>query len=180
MNLTGNVRRVYQDYETGKFHVDIVFNEGVPVANELIDFLNNNTVVQADVKKESKKRSLDSNAYAWVLMSKIAEKQGISKDEVYEQMLQDYPRFYEDEQGCIAITVKKDVDMSKVGGHWFRYKESKDGNFVSYLMIKGSSEYDTKEMSHFIDMIVYEAKEHGIETMTPNQIAEMNARWGTE
>ncbi len=180
MKLTGNVRRVYQDYENGKFHVDIVFNEGESVANGLIKFLQDGTVIQADVDKQKKKRSLDSNAYAWVLMSKIAEKERITKDEVYERMLQDYPRFYEDDKGCFAITVKKDVDMSKVGGHWFRYKESEDGRFVSYLMIKGSSEFDSREMAHFIDMIIYEAKQYDIEVMTPNQIAEMNAKWGTE
>ena len=179
MKLTGNVQRVYQDFETGKYHVDIVFNEGTTVANELFQFLTNKTPIQAKVDKESKKRSLDSNAYAWVLMSKIAEKQGITKDEVYENMLQGYPSFYEDEKGCIAITVKKEVDMSKVGGHWFRYKESEDGKFVSYLMIKGSSEFDSREMAHFIDMIIFEAKQYNIEVMTPNQIAEMNAKWGT-
>ena len=39
---------------------------------------------------------------------------------------------------------------------------------------------DSKEMSHFIEGIVFEAKQLGIETMTPNEILEMNARWGNE
>jgi hypothetical protein len=45
---------------------------------------------------------------------------------------------------------------------------------------KGSSEFDTKEMSIFIDGIVSEAKELGIETMTPNEIARLNGLWGAE
>lgn len=46
-------------------------------------------------------------------------------------------------------------------------------------MIKGSSEYDTVEMSHFIDRIVEEAKELGIETATPDELERMKQEWGT-
>lgn len=129
--------------------------------------------------KYKQKRSLDANAYAWVLMTKIANHSDISssKEEVYEQMLQKYGTFYEDEDGYITITVKKSVDMSKVDGHWKYIKDN--GKFASYLMIKGSSEYDTAEMAHFIDRIVEEAKELGIETATPDELERMKQEWGT-
>lgn len=45
------------------------------------------------------------------------------------------------------------------------------------LVMRGSHTYDTDEMSKLIDGTVYEAKELGIETMTPNQISEMKERW---
>ena len=129
--------------------------------------------------KYKQKRSLDANAYAWVLMTKIANHPEVSssKEEVYEQMLQKYGTFYEDEDGYITITVKKSVDMSKVDGHWKFIKDN--GKFASYLMIKGSSEYDTAEMSHFIDRIVEEARELGIETATPDELERMKQEWGT-
>ena len=129
--------------------------------------------------KYKQKRSLDANAYAWVLMTKIANHPDISssKEDVYEQMLQKYGTLYEDEDGYITITVKKSVDMSKVDGHWKFIKDN--GKFASYLMIKGSSEYDTVEMSHFIDRIVEEAKELGIETATPDELERMKQEWGT-
>ena len=128
--------------------------------------------------KYRQKRSLDANAYAWVLMTKIANHQDIasSKEEVYEQMLQKYGTFYEDEGGYITITVKKTVDMAKVSGHWKHIKDN--GNFASYLMIKGSSEYNTAEMSRFIDRIVEEAQELGIETATPDELERMKQEWG--
>ena len=112
-------------------------------------------------------------------MTNIANSKDIysSKDEVYEEMLQKYGAFYEDEDGYITITVKKSVDMSKVDGHWKYIKDN--GKFASYLMIKGSSEYDTVEMSHFIDRIVEEAKELGIETATPDELERMKQEWGT-
>ena len=50
--------------------------------------------------------------------------------------------------------------------------------FKHYRVYKGSSEFDTKEMSIFIDGIVSEAKDLGIQTDTPDQIAKMKALWG--
>lgn len=127
--------------------------------------------------KYKEKRSLDANAYAWVLMTKIANHKDVlsSKDEIYEEMLQKYGAFYEDEDGYITITVKKSVDMSKIDGHWKFIKDN--GKFASYMMIKGSSQYDTAEMSHFIDHIVDEAKELGIETATPDELERMKQEW---
>jgi hypothetical protein len=50
--------------------------------------------------------------------------------------------------------------------------------FKHYRVYKGSSEFDTKEMSIFIDGIVSEAKDLGIPTDTPDQIAKMKSLWG--
>lgn len=125
--------------------------------------------------KYKEKRSLDANAYAWVLMTKIADVVSTSKEEVYEDMLQRYGYIYEDDEGYITVTVKKSVDMSKIDGHWKFIKDN--GKFASYMMIKGSSEYDTAEMSRFIDRIVEEAKDLGIETLTPAELERMKNEW---
>lgn len=129
------------------------------------------------LKKFRKKRSLDANAYLWVLCTKIANHPQIksSKDEVYEDMLQKYGHIYQDDEGYITVTVKADVDMSKIEGHWKFYKSN--GKFSSYLMIKGTSEYDTAEMAHFIDQVVDEAKGLGIETIPPDELERMVSAW---
>ena len=125
-----------------------------------------------EIKKHRERRSLDANAYCWVLCSKIAEKVNTSKDEVYEEMLQKYGYLSD-----ITITVKADVDMRRIDGHWKFYQESGDGRFKAYVLIRGSSEYDSKEMAQFIDMIIDEAKELEIETMTPEQIERLKSEW---
>jgi hypothetical protein len=38
----------------------------------------------------------------------------------------------------------------------------------------------SSEFSHFLDGIIFEAKNLGIEVMTPDQIAELKARWNDE
>lgn len=118
-----------------------------------------------------KKRSLDANAYAWVLCQRIAEVLQTSKDEVYERMIQRYSTFDMDEEGYITVTMLQRVPVEKLGGHW-RMIGTHDG-FNSYIRLKGSSEMDPKEMNHLITGIVSEAQELGIETMTPRELQRM-------
>ncbi len=127
------------------------------------------------ISKYREKRSLDANAYAWVLMSKIADAINSSKDDVYEEMLNRYGVFYKDGNGYVVVTVKSSVNMSTIYGHWRKIKDV-DG-FSSYMMVKGSSEYDTAEMAKFIDGVIYEAKALGIETETPKEIERMKNLW---
>lgn len=57
-------------------------------------------------------------------------------------------------------------------------KEGKGGvMYRTYMMLKGSSEYDTKEMSRLIDGLVSECKEMGIETMPPEELERMMAAY---
>lgn len=175
MECKGSIISVSRDLDTNGIVANLLLKDVSVQELQAVRALEELTV---SFKKYRKKRSLDANAYCWVLCSKIAEKVGSSKDDVYEQMLQDYGCYYEDENGYVVMTVKSSVDMSRIGGHWKFYKEN--GKFSSYLKIKGSSEYDSVEMSRFIDGIIYEAKELGISTETPDKIERMKALWKGE
>lgn len=174
MNFTGKIQNIAKDWNTGQFHITFSVNE--PSAINQVDSIRECEKLSIEAKKYREKRSLDANAYAWVLFTKIAEVVQSSKDEIYEEMLQKYGYIYQDDEGYITVTVKAEVDMSKIQGHWKYYKSN--GKFSSYLMIKGSSEYDTAEMAKFIDAVVEEAKELGIETATPEEIERMKSLWG--
>ena len=172
MEATGKLHSVNRDWQTGKIIISFELNEEPKEAINKLTLCEKLSII---AKKFRQKRSLDANAYCWVLMTKIAEVVDSSKDEVYEEMLQKYGFLYQDEEGYIPITVKAGVDMSKIEGHWKFYKSN--GKFDSYLMIKGSSKYDSAEMAKFIDQIIYEAKGLGIETMTPAELERMKAEW---
>lgn len=118
------------------------------------------------ILKSNRKRSLDSNSFLWLLLSKIAEVVGSSKDEVYEECLQKYGYLDED----AVITVKAECDISRIDGHWRFLKEN--GKFKAYIRIIGTSEYDPRRMNHFLDQVIIEAQDLGIETDTPEQIEE--------
>lgn len=141
-----------------------------------LESLDKNTDYRIKLVKWREKRSLDANAYCWVLLSKIADVIQSSKDEVYEQMLQSYGVV---DQDFPPITVVSTADMSRIDGHWLMFKSTEKGGktWNSYLRIIGSSEYDTKQMSTFIDGIIYEAKNLGIETLPPHEIERMKEEW---
>jgi len=172
--MTGQITSINTSWGTKKPILSLEINE-LEELKRKYDKLINYPKLNIEIKPYREKRSLDANAYSWVLMSKIAAVVGSSKEEVYEEMLQKYGYFYEDETGYITVTVKTIVDMSKIDGHWKRYKGN--GKFVSYLMIKGSSEYNTAEMSRFIECIIGEAKELDIETLPPDEIERMKQSW---
>ena len=121
------------------------------------------------IKEYKEKRSLSQNAYAWKLITEIGNALRKSKEEVYLQMLEDYGQ-----SEIVSIL----SSVSPVG--FFKYyKEMGTGTinnkeFTHYKIFKGSSEFDTKEMTIFIDGIIQECKQLGIETLTPDEIAKMN------
>ena len=136
---------------------------------ELISYLYNaDKEKQYELREYHKRKTLSQNAYAWVLINEIANKINKSKEQVYLQMLKDYGQRTE-------ILLKADVKVKT----YFKYYEAvnkikkNDIEFIEYYLYKGSSQFDSKEMSIFIDGIVEEAKQLGIQTMTPNEIRKM-------
>lgn len=123
---------------------------------------------QFAIKEYKEKRSLNANNYYWKLVNEIANKLHTSKEEVHERMIKRYSQ-------SEYISVLEDVNISG----YVKYYEEKNTfihngrKFKSYLVFKGSSEMDSKEMSILIDGIVSEAKEMGIETLTPDEIARL-------
>lgn len=174
METTGRLKDASRTFD-GK-NILITFEVDASAGSQ-IEEIRSYDMLDIKAVKHRKKRSLDANAYAWVLMTKIAQKQNTTKEEIYELMLQRYGIVYSDDDGYVAITVKSSVDMSKIDGHWKFHRSN--GEFTAYLMIKGTSEYDTAEMSYFIDRIVEEAKENGIETATPDEIERMKLEYET-
>ena len=172
MEAVGKLVNITRDFMSGRLNVTFQINtEPVEELNTLASL----DAVDITAKKHCKKRSLDANAYAWILMSKIAEKQHISKEEVYEDMLREYGTLYCDDEGYITITVKANVNMTRIEGHWRYYKGNSE--WKSYIKIKGSSKYDSGEMSRFIEGIVYVCKEEGIEVIPPAELKRMMSAW---
>jgi hypothetical protein len=156
----------------------ISLDTSVTVLEEATKLMNKPVTVV--IKPYREKRSLDANGYAWKLISEIAEIHKTSKEEIYELMLRDYgTNFTHDDGGIVFVNCDHGKQMSLPGLH-FAYVESyfEDGaEKDKYRLIKGSSQYDTKEMSQFIDGIVSEAQDLKIQTATPDELRMMKERW---
>lgn len=121
-----------------------------------------------EIKEYKEKRSLSQNAYCWKLITEIANKISKSKEEVYLEMLKAYGQ-------SEVISMLSTIEPKG----FFKYFELigtgivNNKEFNHFKIFKGSSEYDSKEMSIFIDGIVQECTQLGIPTLTEEEIKSM-------
>lgn len=172
MVVTGKIVGANIDFKTNKPVLMLEVNERNDF-EAIVDDLKDKDKLSIDVKPYRQKRSLNANSYAWKLIGEIADVLRAGKDEIYLKCLKRYGQ-------SELISVLSHVPISNYVKYYEEAGESKlNGKmFTHYRVYKGSSEFDTREMSIFIDGVVSEAKNLGIQTDTPNQIAEMKARWG--
>ena len=100
MEFTGKYLNITRDYKTGKFKVTFLIDteETIRQFDEIRKF----NQLNITIKRKSKKRSLDSNGLAWVLINKIAEKMELRPIEVYKEEIRSLGI-------CQIIPVKKEA-----------------------------------------------------------------------
>lgn len=136
--------------------------------NQFLFKLEKDIVYDVKIEKHREKRGLRANKYAWKLITEISRVLTMSKDEVYTKMLSDYGVLKTDEQGMsIEGYFSLDTDLKSLGAYWYfvEFVDINGGVKRKCLMLKGSSEYNSKEMYDFIQGIEQEAKALGIETL---------------
>ena len=201
MDLKGRIENLYRDFKTGKWNI-LLSLENYP-AEEINDLLDCSIAIR--LNKCRNKRSLDANAYFYVLVNKIAERTKISDIEVHDKLLSQNLA-YVIENGAVdwivadwksnayrlvklAVTEHgkqqfkyyydslQDVALNKPNGEPYRDSEGNPKTSRIFWHIKGSHEMDTKEMARLIDATVEEAKDLGIETMTYKELERMKQMW---
>ncbi len=137
------------------------------------------------IEKKRRIRSLDANAYMWVLIGKLAEKLStpmapLSDLDVYRQYIKDYGVYH-------IVPIRDDAisDWEKIwnirGDGWICENMGPCKTVDGYSNIKsyyGTSAYNTKQMSRLIDAVVMDCKEQGIETLAPDEISRLKQQWG--
>lgn len=163
---------------------EITFSIRDKVAVQKLKELKEDTL-SLDIAKKKEKRSLNANAYYWVLADKIAQKISTSQDrpytskEVYREHIKDIGAYY-----LMPIKQNEVERFTRVwetnGIGWLAedFGRSKLDGYEIMKCYYGSSNYDTEQMSRLIELAVSDAKQLDIETMTPNEIAELLAFWG--
>ena len=147
-------------------------------ARRTLDSLKPGKVYDVEIKEHREKRSLDANAYCWVLLDKLAEALDTTKEELYRGYVRKIGPFKD-----FDLTVDEAKTFrtawERLGQGWptEQVDFTPDGERVVIRAYYGSSTYNTKRMSRLIDMIVEDCKEQGIETLTPQQLDAMKERW---
>lgn len=134
---------------------------------------------ELSIVKTKNKRSLDANSFCWHLLGKLAAVMKKKNTDIYREYIKETSAFE-------IVPVKKDKIehweriWSSHGVGWLCEDLGECRNIKGYHNVKsyyGSSVYDSKEMSHLIDMIVEDCKAQGIETETPEEIQRLKEMW---
>jgi hypothetical protein len=131
--------------------------------------------LDVEIKQHREKRSLNANNYSWLLSDQLADALRISKEECHFLMLKRYG------QKTVISVIKEGMDILTKAIEYYEQSgetELYGKMFYHFKIWKGSHDFDTREMSIFIDGIVDECKEQGIETMTPQELAALKCEWG--
>ena len=135
--------------------------------------------IELTVSLPRKKRSLSANAYAWVLIGKLAAELGQTKTLIYRSAIRDigdnYDIVYVQTRAIEAFRAGWDHRKDESG--WFTEILDQDDDGAQIICYYGSSVYDTRQMAALIDYLVQEAKAYGIETMTPAEQADLMQKW---
>lgn len=153
---------------------------------ELIEQLKDEKL-SIELKKFRKKRSLTANGYYWALVHKISEKNGVSDAWTHNLYLRDCHCIARFEDGTPITVPVPDTDeaeievMNKTEYHLMPTSstmEGKNGRLRHYIMLRGSSSFDSAEMARLIDFAVQDAKALGIETITAEEQRKLIELYG--
>ena len=181
--LTGKISDLSLDFRTGKPKLVLEMNERQS-AMDMYDELHECERLSIEIKKYRQKRSLDANSYMWLLCDKLAKalsdtKVKHTKEEIYRKAIKEIG-VYKDFQGLSptdAKTLRTDWEMLGTGWVTEQVDYMPDGENVIIRCYYGSSQYNTKQMSRLIDNIVQDCEAVGVETKTPDEIANMLSLW---
>ena len=132
-----------------------------------------------EVKEHRKKRSLDANAYAWVLINKLADVMRIPPTEVYRQAIQDISGNSE------ILPVREDaVEQFKqawthngIGWMCRDMGKSKIPGYHNLMVYYGSSVYSVQQMNALIENLRQDCIALDIEVMTPDKLSLLMEEW---
>ena len=183
MMLKGTLKGITTDFVSGAFNV--TFETG-KLSADAVNAMRDKTL-RIVVKQWREKRTLDANAYYWVLIGKLADSLKVSRPALHNRMLS---RYGEDEtiDGQTVYIVLPDTDeASRTAERAETYhlrptsetREGRDGKtFRTWVMLKGSRNMNTKQFARLLDGLIDECNECHIPTATPREVERMMEAYG--
>ena len=150
---------------------------------QIIEFLlDEDKTAKWDLNPHKEKRSLSANAYYWVLCEKVAVKTHVTPAWIHNTNLRALHLVERIDDKPITVYLpdtdeaeKKTLESTTY--HLAPTRSVKIGNdkktYRAYVMLRGSSDLNVEEMCALIDLMVQEAKQNDVETMTPDELAHL-------
>lgn len=175
--FTGRIRGGVSFTAQGQPIVTLELNEKMS-ALQMFGELCEKEKVSVKVGEFRQKRSLDANAYCWLLIGKLAEKLNIPLAEIYRSAIKDVG-------GNSEIVCAQDKAVKSLCDGWSGNgigwvtdtMPSKIEGCTNVILYYGSSVYNTAQMSRLISIIQDECRQVGIETKSQEEVDSLLAQW---
>lgn len=189
IEITGKLLTAYKDMTDGGLR--LVFASESDFNSDIEEILACDKI-RLKIAKYRAKRSLDANAYYWVLLSKLARVLQTSNAELHNLMLSRYgqPWIVVDALHLAMLPdTEKTEKLVKQSEEYHLRPTSQvttlaDGKeYRTYITMRGSSTYNTEEMARLLDGLISECKAVGMtdgEIMTPDEKRILTERYGVE
>ena len=134
--------------------------------------------VDITIKKYSKKRSQEASNLCWSLIDRLAEKQKLTKTEVYRSAIREIG-------GVSDVVCVRNDAVNKLVQSWTSkglgwQAETEPSKFDGYMRVTlyyGSSVFSQKQMSDLIDSLIQDCNALGIPTMSQKEIDNALKYW---
>lgn len=131
-----------------------------------------------EIKEHKEKRSLNANAYCWVLMGEIADVIGRTKEDVYRDYIKNKGIYRIITMNSKSVPTFMKVWQERGLGWVCETSETNIEGLIDVIAYYGTSSYNTKQMANFIDYVVQEARTLGIKTKEDLEIERLIEEWG--
>lgn len=135
----------------------------------------------AEIKRYRPRRSLDANNLAWKLLGELSAVLRIPDVELYREYVKDVGGNY------TIVPIREDLleewDHLWCEGHYGRMTVDmgecrNTPGYHNVKTYKGSSDYDTAQMSRLLDLIIEDCKQNGIDVLTERERSLLLEEWG--
>ena len=166
--MKGNLVSASTDFKTGKVFVTFLVDEVTDIPEGELNI---------EVKRYSEKRSLNMNSYFHLLVEKMAKVVKCSAPYMKNSLLQRYGSRMIDESGELVELIalesahldeREDIHCMPVGYI---------GDYIKYGVYEPTHTMTKEEFSYLLEGTVSEAKDLGIQTMTPEEIRRLEELW---
>lgn len=180
MKLKGKITGIDLDFSTHKPKITIQLTDQQSILCDEFNNLQEQELIDVELKKHSERRSLNANSYCWVLIGNIAEVVRSTKEEIYREYIRNKGIYQVITMNSKAVPTFIKVWEERGLGWVCETSETNIQGLTDVVAYYGTSSYNKKQMANFIDYIVEEAKDLGIQTATPDEIARMKSMWGEQ
>ena len=176
MKFIGKLHGVSKDYETNKYLITFIMDDGAVAA---LDNIKDKALkITAELFKS--KRSKNANALLWDCIGQIAKAKRQDKWVVYLDILKHYGKY------TYGIFKKNDSLVQNLKKIWREVEvigdvevNGKNGTQpgVQCLLYYGSSTYDTQEFNELLQCVFAEMEGMGLETPTQQELQRSLEEW---